>query len=524
MKKILMFTLLFGLITVSYAGNKIATDYYYAGEYAMAKSYFLSGNIDAMDSYYLGQIYLMSDKKDSAQYYFNKGLQLDANNAYNKIGIATINNDSKELESIAKDKDNKKNVSVLLAIAEAYQRNNDLLKSDSYIEKAKKADKKNPLIYIFEGDMLKAKKLTNDAATKYENAIYYNSNCKIALLKLAQIYETVRISVAVEDLNSAISADPQYVPALSELADLSYRNGFYPQALDAFNKYMALIKPTPSDYAKYAEILYFNKKYDQTLDAIAKAPNTFVVNRLKMYSENQLGQDEAALATGKIFLTMAKAGDVYIPQDYTTYADLLAKYDQSAEAAMYNVEAYKLDTTKTDILNKIAKEYLDAKDYTNAAKYYDKIATGPNGQLSDVFMLGRTYYIAGSSNSIDAQQKIAYLHKADSTFSIIVDKVPDNYMGYFWRARANSALDPETSQGLAKPYYEKAVEVMVSDSTQYKNELMEAYRYLGYYNYLKNDMPVALSYFNKVLELDPNDTVSSDAIKGIQSSMKAKKR
>ena len=24
----------------------------------------------------------------------------------------------------------------------------------------------------------------------------------------------------------------------------------------------------------------------------------------------------------------------------------------------------------------------------------------------------------------------------------------------FWRARTNSALDPETSQGLAKPYYE----------------------------------------------------------------------
>ena len=44
---------------------------------------------------------------------------------------------------------------------------------------------------------------------------------------------------------------------------------------------------------------------------------------------------------------------------------------------------------------------------------------------------------------------------ADSVFHAIVEAAPDSYLGNFWRARANSALDPETTQGLAKPFYEE---------------------------------------------------------------------
>ncbi|MGC3978163.1 MAG: hypothetical protein QM751_08050 [Paludibacteraceae bacterium] len=74
MKKSLMFLLLFVFVLSSFAGNKVATDYYNAGDYPTAKSFFLSDGVDAMDCYYLGQIYLKNNKKDSAQYYFNKGI------------------------------------------------------------------------------------------------------------------------------------------------------------------------------------------------------------------------------------------------------------------------------------------------------------------------------------------------------------------------------------------------------------------------------------------------------------------
>lgn len=51
---------------------------------------------------------------------------------------------------------------------------------------------------------------------------------------------------------------------------------------------------------------------------------------------------------------------------------------------------------------------------------------------------------------------------ADSVFHAIAEAAPDSYLGNFWRARANSALDPETTQGLAKPFYEEVAALLES--------------------------------------------------------------
>ncbi len=517
MKKSLMFALLLGLVSVTYASNKIAIDYYDAGDYATAKSYFLNGNIDAMDSYYLGKIYLITNKKDSAEFYFNKGLQLYPANAYNKVGLATLSNDTKALSAIAGDKMFKKDPQMLIAVAQAFAFNNNQQQVDNYVARAKKADKRHPLPFIFEGDQFLAQKKTNEAASKYENALYFDPNSKIALLKLSQIYENVRTQVAVDYLNKAIELDPQYAVGLASLGDLSYRKGFYPQALDAYNKYFNVIKPSPADYERYVAILYFNKKYDQALDAISKASDTFVMNRLKMYSLTELGKYDEALAAGQKFFNMVNSTDI-IAQDLTTYADLLSRNKQYAEAATYFNRAYKLDTTKVDILKDLAKTYENAKDYGNATICYQTLASKPEAALSDIFMLGRLYYIAGNDETItDAALKATYLTQADNTFKTVVERMPDNYMGYFWRARTNTALDPELTQGLAKPYYEKALELMLPQKDERKGEIIEAYRYLGYYYYVKNDMAQAKSTFNKILELDPTNETALQVIKNIDT-------
>ena len=62
--------------------------------------------------------------------------------------------------------------------------------------------------------------------------------------------------------------------------------------------------------------------------------------------------------------------------------------------------------------------------------------------------------------------KTAALHKADSTFGKLAELVPDNYLGNFWRARTNSALDPETTAGLAKPYYEQVATLLADKAKE----------------------------------------------------------
>lgn len=59
---------------------------------------------------------------------------------------------------------------------------------------------------------------------------------------------------------------------------------------------------------------------------------------------------------------------------------------------------------------------------------------------------------------------------------------PDSYLGNFWRARANSALDPETTQELTKPFCEQVATLLESKNDPHYNvALVECYSYLGYY-------------------------------------------
>ena len=111
-------------------------------------------------------------------------------------------------------------------------------------------------------------------------------------------------------------------------------------------------------------------------------------------------------------------------------------------------------------------------------------------------------------------------------------QVPNSYVSYFWRARVNSMLDPETTKGLAKPYYEKVIEIGLVQPERYKRELIESYKYLGYYHYViadaittknngnpdlaKEEYGEAKSFFSKVLTLDAKDEVALKALESIK--------
>jgi tetratricopeptide (TPR) repeat protein len=113
--------------------------------------------------------------------------------------------------------------------------------------------------------------------------------------------------------------------------------------------------------------------------------------------------------------------------------------------------------------------------------------------------------------------------KADTAFGTLSTKVPDLAVAYFWKARVKANFDPESEEGLAKQFYEKFLTVSNTDTTKFKKEIIEAYKYFGYYYFLKNDKQESLEYWRKVLSLDPNDEQANDAIKGLTAENKPKK-
>ena len=75
-----------------------------------------------------------------------------------------------------------------------------------------------------------------------------------------------------------------------------------------------------------------------------------------------------------------------------------------------------------------------------------------------------------------------------------------------------SNFDPESEQGLAQPFYEKFINLSSTDTSKFKKELIEAYSYLGYYFFIKNDKASSLENWLKVYALDPENAQAKRAI------------
>lgn len=529
MKKGIILTLFVALLATLSAANKTAIDYYESGDLKKAKSLLeITPNPDATDYYYLGLINLREKNTAVATESFNKGLQADPENLYNSVGLAAIQmmtdpkGAEKELKSISGNKLYKKDVQMQVAIAEVFARNNNQAQAQTYLAKAKKADKKSALPYIMEGNLLMEQSNSNEAAVKFENAVYFDPNSKIALVKLAQLYVGTRKQIAFDYLDKATAIDSNYEYGWKTQATLRYRNGFYPEAKTAFEKYMSLIAPQPEDYQTYGEILYFNKEYSASMEALAKAnPNT-VTNRLKMYNMYEEERYEEAMPLAENLVSAGNQSEL-IWQDYAYYANMLNKNKDYANAAKYYELAYEKDSTRGGGLTDIARAYDRAKDYPKAIEYYQKVMdSNPAHSMADIYSLGAAYYSAGTDviATPDSLQRNEYLVKASEVFGGMAETFPDHYLGLLSQARANSALDPNTTEGLAKPFYEKVLPMMLATPDERKNEIMEVYQYMGIYFLKQDQYPESRAYWVKVLEIDPDNAIAKQVIASIDSVKK----
>ena len=79
------------------------------------------------------------------------------------------------------------------------------------------------------------------------------------------------------------------------------------------------------------------------------------------------------------------------------------------------------------------------------------------------------------------------------------------------RARASEGIDSTGANGLAKPYYDRVIQLTDTavDKEKVKSQLITAYKYMVAYNYnVKNDRTTALQYTDKILAIDPADATA----------------
>ena len=527
--------------------NKVGIDLYESGMIGAAKAFFLDnlkqqreGILQAETCYYLGECYWVSGFRDSAEMYYRKGIEFMPDYSYNRIGLVGLklgkDVDGEELfkEAFTNKKD-KKDAGVQLAIARAYLHAGNMVKAMEHVNQARGVDDEDGLPYLVEGDILSAQGKVGDACAKYEMAAYFSPDCVGACLKQARLYMSTNRSLAREKLDKAREVCPEFCGIYCMLGELHEMVGDSKAAADNYSKFIQSGHYDQDNLLRYAGILYFDKQYEKMLPVLQSVlkvqPESLVAKRLHVYCLAKREEGEKCLEAIKYFIESTPE-ECQICQDYLCYAEQLTLKKEYNEAITYYKKALNADCKRQELLKDIADLFVKNRDLDSAVVYYRQyfdFVKEPAAE--DLLKLGKCYYNLACQDSVPELQK-EELIKADSLFKELSVQVPNSYVSYFWRARVNSMLDPETTKGLAKPYYEKVIEIGSVQPERYKRELIESYKYLGYYHYViadaittknngnpdpaKEEYGEAKLFFSKVLMLDAKDEVALKALESIK--------
>src|SRR4030095_3868543 len=139
-------------------------------------------------------------------------------------------------------------------------------------------------------------------------------------------------------------------------------------------------------------------------------------------------------------------------------------------------KAYRMDPTRTDLLVELGNAFIKMKKYEDAAAAFkEKITYGRDGKSADYFKLGQSNFFA------------QHFQEADTALNKLVELQPKWPTGFLWNAKNKTRIDSTSQAGLAKPMYEKYIELAIADSAnaaKYTEGLKEAYGYLASYYFL----------------------------------------
>ncbi|GIV22767.1 MAG: tetratricopeptide repeat protein [Bacteroidia bacterium] len=392
-------------------------------------------------------------------------------------------------------------------------------KATLLLSKAKSKDPSNAAILRGLGDLWLQQGVLELAIDNYQQATAAEPTNPENFYKLGVAQMKAKgYREAAESFRKAIELDPSYAPAYRELGEIYYLVQKYQQAKENYLKYV-MLRPELPARVRYATFLYLSKDYKTAIEEIRKVlQDTFslTLQRLLGYSLIEDGQYETGLQELAKYFEKQKLERV-IAKDYAFYAKALDKSGQDSLAVIYYQKAIEKEPSlAAELYPEMANALNSLGRYKEAAEALQK-AIEKNPALTHYYALGRIYYKLGQ-----AEKDTTYFHKAIEAFSYVQQKKPDLVPVYTELGRCAAMLDPESQEGRAKPHYEKVVELASSDPAKYRNDLIEAYSYLGYYYYNKQDYQKSYEAYTKLKELDPQNAQAAQALPYLENVLKRK--
>lgn len=455
--------------------------------------------------------------------------------ATDAVKAIKTNKDKAAVAAIVKEalKTCKKDPKALAAIGRAYLDVKDTANTRKFADMAIAITNKTKTGKVGDGFMLMGdleyyKDDPGAAAAMYQNAYYYEPNNIAAYVKYARVMRGVSPDMAVEQLEKVRTLDPKY-PVDAEAAHIYYeaakKNGAYMQkVLEYYGKVTpaTLYAHDPSYLTEYALTAFANQKNDVSkqlaLYGLSQKPRNAGYNRLALYNSVELKQyEDAAKYVDALF---NKSDSVDLTANDYKYAGITfsALKDYDSAITYYNKQlASATDPAlKANVLKDLSDAYKAKGDFAKSLELYEEyLKNNPKVGINDYNGLANIYRNQ-AANQKGAEQT-ASVNKAVAIYNQMAEKYPSNAdFCNFMAARTLGIADPTQSKGLARPYYEKLVKIIEANGVKSdadKSRLSEAYTYMGIYLYkIKNEPAAAKPYFEKLLQLDPENATAKQVL------------
>lgn len=471
--------------------------------------------------FYYGENFFYNERLDSAETCYRRGVEYNPRHPLSHAGLgkmlwakgakAEAQAQFQEAVAMAADKTNKYDKKMQAVaqreVAEGYAYGNgrDLKVAMEFVEKSLLLDPNDPEAYILKGD-IQLEMNPSDATgplMNYKKAIDFAPMSARPISKKALMYHRgANYQAAIAEYTRAIERDASYAPAYSGRAESFFMDRQYPLATADYDKYLDLNKGNRSARVRYAKFLFLSKKYDEALAEINTLRSTggtdATLKRLQGYAYTEKGEfEKAKTALDDYFAEQIPAKIISTDYEYLAkaYAGLASSAPAGAAGVNYDSlasEAYlkgaQMDPSKNYLYVDAAKLFVKTKKFDKAVSAIRaKMATG-KAETNDYYYMG------------DAALKGKLWSTADSAWAAYIERNPNAYQGYKYRARAQVGMDPEKKTWQARPYFEEMLRKMKPEEmAKSPTDVEEGYFYLGFFHfYSAKDMPVAKCLFEKV--------------------------
>lgn len=510
--------------------QKMMSDENISGARKMARELIQKEPTNGDGYYYLGETFYFDEAQDSAAFWYNKGLALAPDAPAPHVGVGKIaldkglGQDAEKSFGRALRFVKKKPAEAYALIGSAYltSQKPNIDKALENFTSARDNDTKNPRYFMLLGDAQVAADKIGEAQTNYTFASEKDKQNPEILMKIARTYLKSGIpDVAQKNLEEIIAKFPNYSPAYKDLYEIYFNNKLYSKGTPLLSKYVELVGTDIDARARLVRFLTtLAKDYERAIveakTVLQQDPARGEMYRYLAWAHYEKGSFQESFDASKMFFEKEVNRKKY-PSDYEYYAKAAAKLGERDVAAKNYMKVVEMDSTRNEVYDMIGKMYYDGKNWKNAIDAYTMKIQKVKPTNQDFFFIG------------NAQMQLKNYSLADSAYRKVNELNPTYAVGWYTRARINVALDTASKKSMAKPFYEKFLELseptIEKAEQRTKTNMITAYAYLGEYYALMiepADYPKALSYFEKIAVLDPANPTVQETIANIKKAIEGK--